>query len=161
MKSRRRSFNLHSSESSIYGTQVWRRLCRCAAADFFFFQQWLNSRIAPSGHHSLACVDGKGQVWLANASLHISADFLAPHHHRLPVNQELMKGKLWHMCHLARSHLCLGPGCHSESTALSFHLALFVHGRSFFALLIFSSPLKQIMQTISNFSCSPQPAVQF
>lgn len=70
---------------------------------------WLFSsaeqHIVPSGHHSLAWVDGKGQVWLADASLHISADFGSPPP-LAPVNQELMKGNLWHMHHLAHLSTC-------------------------------------------------------
>lgn len=65
---------------------------------------WLCSssqHIAPSGHRSLASVDGKGQVWLADASLHTSTDFGSPPP-QAPVNQELMKGYLRHMRHLAR-----------------------------------------------------------
>ncbi len=58
----------------------------------------------PSGHHSLASVDSKGQVWLANASLHITADFRPPPP-LAPVNQELMKGILWHMRHLTHMSL--------------------------------------------------------
>lgn len=75
--------------------------------------------IVPRGHHSLASVDGKGQVWLANASLHISTDFPSPPP-LAPVNQELMKGILWHMRHLTHksSYFFLRPGWHSECFAL-------------------------------------------
>lgn len=71
---------------------------------------------ATSSYHSLVSVDGKGQVWLAEASLHISADFGSPPP-PAPANQELMKGNL---CHLANVSPCsfIGPGWHSECTAL-------------------------------------------
>lgn len=68
---------------------------------------WLFSspaqHIVPGGHYSLASIDAKGQAWLANAPQHISADFGSPPP-PAPVNQELMKGNLWHMRFFANTN---------------------------------------------------------
>lgn len=116
---------------------------------------WLCSssqHIAPSGHRSLASVDGKGQVWLADASLHTSTDFGSPPP-QAPVNQELMKGYLRHMRHLARV---------STRTSLFipllwkfiflFSLCCQFEFKRWFAQENYSA-FKTIMHTRGNFSC--------
>lgn len=65
------------TECSHRCARVWVLLPLSWSRDFFFFffSHKVKGHIAPSGRHSLACVDGGGQVWLAAASLHTSADF--------------------------------------------------------------------------------------
>lgn len=99
------------------------QVCLCFLPRTNLCWSWLFSsteqHIVPGGHHSLACVDGKDQVWLGNSSLHIKCWFWRPPLLLVPINQERVIVNLQHVYHLRT--FFLGPGWHSVCITLCCH----------------------------------------